>query len=237
MKKRLLASSLLVFLVTVAVLSLTKEAIVQRWFEDAFREHLNLSVKIRGIYVSLLRPRLTLGGFEVANPPQYGNEALAKVGEAILNYDLTAVLQRKLQVKQLSLDILEMNIVKDSAGEINLNTIQEREGLSGKKIRFLDFSVERLNLTIRRVTVQDLNSRKPTQVYNVNLKDLQFRNIETLEGLCRLVALKVLEKIGLSPIGLDSPEGSWNPAKTNPVLKAGSFLSEVIHSLRQALPA
>jgi len=232
--RRLIASLILVFLVATAVVSLTKEIVIRHWVREGFQDQLNLLVKTQEIYISLLRPRLTFEGLYVLNPSAFGDQWLTNVSDVVIDYDISDLFRRKFRIKQMKLDILEINIVKNAKGEINLNSIGHNENV---KAKHLDLSIENLDLSIRRVTYQDLSMDIPVKVYDLNIKDLKFQNIESLNALSRLVAVKVLERIGLNQLGLNGSGPQDSSKSSGPLVQAGSFLEEVIRSIRQALPA
>lgn len=230
--RRFLAVGCLVFLIAAACISLTKEIVVRSWIEGTFEKHLNLKVKIQEIYIDLFRPRLTLEGLYISNPPNYGRHWLANATEAIINYRPTSFFSKTFKVCELSLDILEVNIVKDLSGQVNLNSISHRavtEAASG-------LLIEKVNLSIRRVTYQDLTANLPVKVYDLNIKNLEFRNIQSLAGLSEIIALKIFERIGINQIGITKEELRGTGANTNPILQAGSFINQVIERLREVVP-
>lgn len=231
--RRFIAVCCLVFLITLAVVSLTKELIVRSWIEETFQKHLNLKVRIQEIYISLLRPRITLDGLYILNPPNFGYHWLTNATDVVLDYSPTALLKRSLHVKKMKLDILEVNIVKDADGQINLNSICEY----GEKYNHpFNLSIEKLTLSIRRVTYQDFTMGIPVKVYDLNLKNLEFEEIETLEELARLIAVQILERIGVSQIGVTREDLESFPHTANPILQAGSFVQGVIQDIRDVIP-
>lgn len=232
--RRIIAVLTLAFLVTTAILSLTKEVVIRHWVREAFKQQLNLQVKTQEIYISLFRPRLTFEGFYILNPAGFGDQWLANAADVIVDYELSDLFRWKFKINKMKLDLLEINIVKNAKGEINLNSIEEPKDLRSKSP---DLFIATLDLAIRRVTYQDLAAGVPVKVYDLNLKDLEFQNIEDLSGLSRLIAVKVLERIGLGQLGMTSADLPTGSKSVNPILKAGSFLEEVVRSLRQALPA
>ena len=231
--RRIIAVLTLAFLITTATLSLTKEVVIRHWVREAFSQQLNLQVKTQEIYISLFRPRLTFEGFYILNPAGFGDQWLANAADVIVDYELADLFRWKFRINKMKLDILEINIVKNAEGEINLNSIEEPKELKSKSP---DLFIAALDLSIRRVTYQDLAAGVPVKVYDLNLKGLEFQSIENLSGLSRLIAVKVLERIGLGQLGMANADLPAGPKSVNPIFKAGSFLEEVVRSLRQALP-
>jgi hypothetical protein len=231
--RRLTAICCLVFLITLTVISLTKEMVVRNWIEDTFKQHLNLKVRIQEIYISLFRPRITLDGLYILNPPNYGRHWLANATDVVLDYRPQDLLKRSFHVKKMKLDILEVNIVKDTSGQINLNSICQ---YGEENNRSFDLSIEKLDLSIRRVTYQDFSTSVPVKVYDINLKNLEFENIKTLEDLAKLITVKILERIGVSQIGVTRQDLEGLSITTNPILQAGSFVLEVIQQVRDVIP-
>ncbi len=232
--RRFIAVLTLAFLITTAVLSLTKEVVIRHWVREAFSHQLNLQVKIQEIYISLFRPRLTFEGLYILNPAGFGDQWLANATDVIIDYEFSDLFRWKFKINRMKLDLLEINIVKSASGEINLNSIGHPMDI---KSRSPDLFIAALELSIRRVTYQDLTAGVPVKVYDLNLKGLEFQNIEDLSGLSRLIAAKILERIGLSQLGVANSDLSEGSKSANPILKAGSFLEDVVRSLRQALPA
>ncbi len=231
--KRTVAICVLVFLITLAVISLTKEMVIQNWIEDAFEKHLNLKVKIQEVYFDVFSISLDLDGLHVLNPPNFGRHWLMNAPAVMMQFEVAPLLKRKLRIKQMTLDILEVNIVKDANGEVNLNTIN-RFGLENGKPYYLD--IKRLDLSIRRVTYQDFTMSVPVKVYDLNLKHMQFENVKTLEDISGLIAAKIFERIGVSQIGVTKEDLAKHPESLNPILQAGTFLGDVIRTLKEVIP-
>jgi len=232
--KKIIAVLILVCLITLALISLAKEIIVRRWLEDAFQRNLSLQVRMQELYVGIFSPRLAIEGLYVLNPPRFGRHGMAHAPQAVMDYDFTDLLKRHFRVKRMTLDILEVNMVRSADGELNLNSIRRAPGRKGL---VTDLRIEHLDLSIRRVTYQDLGVESPVKVYDLNLKNLEFKNVNSLEALCHLITLKIFERIGLNQFGIEEKPKEGAASKGfDPVASAGTFIEDVIRSLRGAIP-
>jgi len=232
--RRFLAILVLVLLTSLATISLSKEIIIRSWLEEAFQRHLNLQANIQEIYLNLFEPRITLGGLYLKNETHFGRHWLANISEIVIDYEPRAFLKRKLEIRRMKMDILEINIVKDLSGQINLNLIKNNFKESEHPFQL---NIKNLYLYIRRVTYQDLTRNIPVRVYDLNIKNVVLKDVRTLEEVAHLVAVKIFERIGVGPIGVSQEELAQKEERINPIAKAGSFVEDIISALREAIPA
>jgi hypothetical protein len=232
--RRFLATIVLFLLITITAISLTKEMVVSNWIEGAFEKQLNLKTNVGEVYVDLFQPQITLDGLYLKNEPSFGRHWLANINKVTMDYDPARLLKKSFDVNRMRVDILEVNIVKNLSGALNLNLIKKTEIPANKSF---GLHINKLYLNIRRVTYQDFTRNIPVRVYDLNIKNAVLRDVNSLDEIAHLVAVKIFERIGVGQIGVT--QDALEPMETpySPIERASSFVEKVITTLREAIPA
>jgi hypothetical protein len=178
-------SFLLVLLIVALVLG--KDAILKGAVEQQIRAQTGMGVKIGRCSAGIFSPIVTLENFRLYNTPEFGGTTFVDIPELQLEYDRSALAQRKLHITLLRFNLAELNIVKNEAGHTNIvsliNTIPQRpRNRSGTpEVEFAGIDV--LNLTLGKLCLLDLKDRRKGGELYIGLRDQVFRNVKSESDL------------------------------------------------------
>jgi uncharacterized protein involved in outer membrane biogenesis len=109
------------FLAAVVVLLLIfKDSILCSLAERRIREETGMPVKIGKFSGSFFSPNVTFKDLQLYNTPEFGGGRWLKASELHMELDPVAAAQGKLRIKVLRLNIAELVVIRNKAGETNV---------------------------------------------------------------------------------------------------------------------
>ncbi len=91
------------------------------------RQETGIDVQVQGLSINVPNGRLYLKGIAVRNPEGFMLENLASVKEIEVVVDIPSLLKQKLiRVKHITVERALVNVVRNEAGEFNINKLRER---------------------------------------------------------------------------------------------------------------
>ena len=174
---------LLVALVVALVLS--KDAILKALFERQIRAQTGMDVKIGSFSVGILSPVVDIRKFKLYNPPAFGGTPFLDIPELHLEYDRVALMERKIHVTLLRLNLAELNVVRNDTGHTNLASIRWKISPPGGGRRYeLPFPViDVLNLSVGRARFIDLRDSRHDREFHPNLQNQIFHDVKSAADL------------------------------------------------------
>ncbi|MGN6384788.1 MAG: hypothetical protein ACTHMT_00975 [Verrucomicrobiota bacterium] len=199
---------LVLAIVLVVSLILLKDTIARTFMEKRIRNETGFEVKIGRMEVALLRPVVSLDHLKLYNPPQFGGGLFVDIPDLHLEYKPTEL--RGVQLKLLRLDLKELNIVLDAAGQTNLVDFLNRAapgltpGPGGKTSSDqILHGVEMLNLSIGSVSFIDLRNPKRNQKFQLGIKNEVIQNVRSEQDIAAIL-FRALLRAGIT-VYLDEP--------------------------------
>src|SRR5450759_3842994 len=110
----------LLLVVLIVALLLSKDPIMKAVLEQRIRARTGMDVKIGKISVGVLSPVVTIENFKLYNRPEFGGTPFLDISELHVEYDRAALAARKLHIILLRFSLVELNIVRNEAGQTNL---------------------------------------------------------------------------------------------------------------------
>ncbi|NOS72352.1 MAG: AsmA family protein [Verrucomicrobia bacterium] len=176
----------LIILVTILVLIvaglvLSKDSIARAAAEQQIRAQTGMDVKIEKFSVGLLSPVVTIQNLKLYNTPEFGGAPFLNVRELHIEFDRAALVERRLKITLLRLDLAELTLVRNGTGATNFQSIASL-GASRKphQTNAIEFAgIDVANISVGRVRSLDLKSPQKNREWNANLRDQVFQNIKT----------------------------------------------------------
>ena len=173
-------------------------------------------VKIENARLDLPESKIGLYGIEIKNPPGFSRAVFASIPEIYVDFDLQQFLKsRKLYFQEIRLNIAEVAIVRNKSGQTNLAQLKavskpkaeiakEQEKIKqAPSPKALDFFVEELILTIRRVRYQDeSNILIGERTIDLHIENQVFYGIANPMDIVRIVVLQITYKAALGNLGV-----------------------------------
>jgi uncharacterized protein involved in outer membrane biogenesis len=186
----------IVVLVAVAIVLLLvfKDNILRTVAEHEIRTATGMDVKIGRLTAGYFSPVVTIENLKLYNTPEFGGTEFLIIPELHVEFDPQALTTQKLRVKLIRLNLSELDVVKNQAGQTNLVTMMTKmpkgklapQGVrvGGNKLDFEGIDV--LNVSLGRVRFMDLKNPEKNRAVQINLDNQVFNNVKTdgdLDGI------------------------------------------------------
>ncbi len=183
--------------VLVAVLYVTKDPVLRVVAEKRIRSQTGMEAQIGKFSTGRngTSTTVTLENLKLYNPAEFGGGPFLDVPELHLEFDTVAFAQRKLHLTVARLNLAELDLVKNTAGQTNLFALQKRllgggaAGLGGFEFQGIDL----LTLSLGRAKLLDLQNAKNNREIPVDLHSQVFTNVKSdadVEGILFMLWLR-----------------------------------------------
>jgi hypothetical protein len=178
----------LAFLVIVlVVLALVfKDSMLRIVAENRIRAQTGMDVRIGKFSSNLFSPIVTIENLRLYNTVEFGGAPFLNIAELHIECDPVALQQHKLRIKLARLNLVELDIVKNEAGQTNIFSLTKQlEGAGEKKnglqdmLGGFDFAgIDVLNLSLGKAKFIDLKDPKNNREIRVDLQNQIFKNVK-----------------------------------------------------------
>ncbi len=198
---------LLIVVVVLAGLVVLKDIIIRTSVTTVGSQIVGAPIKMGGFSLGLLTQKIHIKNFQLYNPPGFSNSPMIDIPEIRVDYDLGALIGGKLHFKLVMFNLKEMLVEKDKEGKLNvdsLKVVEEQKAAAGKKketkaepaskkeTKEMALAIDVLKLNVERVVYKDHSKGEPaaTQVFEVALKDKEFKNITSVQQMVTLIMVQ-----------------------------------------------
>jgi hypothetical protein len=208
MKRKIIVIPAIVFAILIA-LFIGKNMIIKTSVTTGVKAMTGLKLSIRSMNVGVFKSLIGINGLQLHNPQGFEDELMIDFPEIYVDYNLGAFMKGKTHLEEVRLHLKEFIVVKNEAGELNLNSLKvvkaaedekggEEETKKGdgakEKTKMPDIQIDLLALKIDRVIYKDYSKGGSPKVkeYNVNI-DERYVDITDPQSLVRLIIVKALK--------------------------------------------
>jgi len=205
MKKFFLALCLVLFILLGA--GIFKDQIIKAVLTVEVTKIVGAPVHIRGFSLSLLRKSIRIKGFKIYQPAGYPKEALLDLETINIDYDLGALLQKKLHLPLVEISLRELVIIKNENGKLSVDALKvsqkESEAPSTKQVQsekaVMPVQIDILKLNLGRVINKEYDSKgNPViKTFDIDIKNRTYQNITSAK---QLIGLLLIESMKASAI-------------------------------------
>jgi len=223
----------LLALAGLVALILCKDLLIRNLTERRIIDQTGLYVRIDRMHVGFTEPVISIQGFKLYNRPEFGGGLLIHLRDLHMEYDPEALRSGSLHLTRLRLDLADLNLVRNAAGQTNLVDFIVHAGGEGQEAlsrelpskRFGFTGIDELELSLGRIRFIDLGDPRRNREAQFGVEDLTIRNIRSADDLYGVAGI-VLIRSGLVHLGSpSSPEDR----------KAGGFLEPGLEWARDLL--
>ncbi len=186
---------IVIVIVGIFALGVVKNLVIQTAVNVGATQVLGAPVRVGGLSLGIFTQRVVIKNLEVYNPKGFGPGKLLSMPLIDVKYDLPAILGGKLHLPYVNVDLKQMLVVKDKQGKLNVDSLKvaqakPQENQPAKKAA--SFQIDYLKLNIGQIVYRDFSQGdKPVvQVFDVNLKDREYRNLTSPQQLASLVLVE-----------------------------------------------
>jgi len=204
--KWLLKWTFRLFLLAVAlivILLLSYNSILRLYLQHQIRARTGMDAEIGKLSVRLTEPMVTIQNFKLFNPPDFGGTPFLDLPEIHVEYDPLALAKHQFRVTLLRVNLGELDIVKNEAGQTNLfsiaGSVSVKNSGARSKAEFtkrtgLEFTgIDVLNVSVGTLKFIDLKDQRQNRTQKIGLENCVIKNVKTptdLAGLAVLIALR-----------------------------------------------
>jgi uncharacterized protein involved in outer membrane biogenesis len=210
--KWLLRLVLLVVMLVVLVL-VFKDSMLRVAAENRIRAQTGMDVKIGKFSSGIFSPVVTIENLKLYNTAEFGGTLFLNIPELHIELDSIALAQRKLRITLVRLNLAELDIVKNEAGQTNIfrikNKVQgggsKKNGLQEALGNFQFDGIDVLNLSLGKARFIDLKDAKNNREIRVELQNQIFKNVKSdadVYGILFLVWLRSGGNFSITPVDL-----------------------------------
>ena len=171
--------------------------------------------------LGLFDARAEIGDMELRNPPGFEDPRCLSIPRLVADIEGKSLFRETLHVEEIVLDIREVVVVRNAAGETNLDRLKALAGDGGKNGEGKPggkeggggkappdsgsdeggtkrkWKCDRLDLTLGRVVYLDYSKMKDgkpkEEMFELRIAHEEFRNIHDPEQIVKIIVLKVLK--------------------------------------------
>lgn len=209
MKRKIIIIPAIVLAILIA-LFFGKNMIIKTSVSAGVRAMTGLKLSIRSMDIGIFKTVIGINELQLYNPSGFVDELMIDLPEIYVDYDLGAFMKGKTHLEEVRLNLKEFIVVKNEAGELNLDSLKvvkeaeeekviDEDKKEGTKMPGLQIDV--LELKIDKVVYKDYSKGTPPKVkeYNVNINE-RFENITDPQSFGRLIILKALKNTAIASL-------------------------------------
>ena len=192
---------------------LLKDTLVKEFTQRRIQKETGLQVRIGAMQTALFSSTVSIQNLVIYNPAEFGGGPFLDIPDLHLEYDYSSVAGEGFKLKLLRLDVKELHIVENNAGQTNIVTILQKvapnllkEDDQGQGGPGGFGGIDMLNLSVGKVRYTNLRNPRRDQEVNLRMRNAIIQNIRTGHDLTG-VFLKVLVQAGIT-IYFDGGGGS-----------------------------
>ena len=160
MKKTLVTIGI-VILVVVVWIFWAKDIIIKTAVTTGVKLVTGLKLDIASLKVGVFNSLIDIKQMKLFNPANFPDKLMLDMPEIFVDYDPMAFLKKTVHLQQVRIDLKEFVIVKNSKGELNLNSLKavqesKKKEEPAKKAEMPHFKIDVLELKVGKVIFKDI---------------------------------------------------------------------------------
>jgi len=193
--------------VLIVVFFLSINSILRVVIEHNIRAQTGMDAEIGRFKLGLAEPTVEIQNLKIYNPPDFGGTPFLDIPEIHVEYDRAALAKKEIHVTLLRLNLGELDIVKNQAGQTNIFALglklpTKKSGGSNVAASFRNQTgydlqgIDVLNVSIGTAKFIDLKDQQNSREQTIGLENVVIPNVKSQTDLAGLEALIVLRSNG-----------------------------------------
>ncbi len=210
MKRKIITIPAIVFAVLIA-LFIAKNMIIKTSVTTGVKAMTGLKLHIRSMDVGVFKSLIGINELQLHNPQGFEDKLMVDLPEIYVDYNLGAIIGGKAHLEEVRLNLREFTVVKNEAGELNLNSLSvvketeeeeaTKEDEKKEKSEMPEIQIDLLELKIDKVVYKDYSKGSPPKVKEFNVKiDERYENITNPQSFVRLIIFKALKNTTIAKL-------------------------------------
>lgn len=202
MKKKL--KILIVLIIVLLVIGLLKDQIIKTIVIASIEKTVGTKTSIAGFSLSLFKQTVEMKEFKMYNPAGFPKGLLIDLPYVEVNLDVEALFKKELHLRELTVELRELDLVKNKQGQLNVDALKvskepeaKKPAASAKKEE-MPMRIDVLNLSIGKIVSKDYTaSGEPAiSVRDVNIQKT-YKNITSINQLILLILTEPMKSAGI----------------------------------------
>jgi len=202
MKK--IATVIVVVIIALFIIGLVKDQIIKSIVTAAIEKNTGTKAAIGGFSLGLLTHSVEIKNFKMYNPSGFPQGLLIDLPYAKVDLDVPAFFKKELHLRELTVELRELDLVKNKQGEMNVDALkvskerETRKPVSSAKKEEMPMRIDTLNLKIGKIVSKDYTaSGEPLiSVNDVNIQKT-YKNITSISQLILLILTEPMKSAGI----------------------------------------
>lgn len=198
MKK--IVTIVLIVLVALFIIGLAKNQIIKSFVVSAIKQTTGTDVSMGSFSLNIFTQTAEIKNFKIYNPAGFPKGILLDLTRAKISLDVPALFRNKLHIKELTIELKELDLVKNKQKELNVDSLKvTKEGKeSTARKEQMPMQIDILHLSIGKIVSKDYSSSATPQidVYDVNMKKT-YKNITSVQQLVVLILTESMKAGGI----------------------------------------
>ena len=182
------------------ILVLIKDQLIKSAVTLVSTQVLGAQVKIDGLSIGVFHQEVRVKGLKVYNPAGFPNEIMVDIPEISVDYDLASLMQGKLHLPLVVVDLKEMVVIKNKEGKLNVDSLKvvEKKEAGAKEepaAKVMPMQIDQATLNLGKVIVKDYSkagAQPLIQAYDIGVKNKTFKNITSAQQFAALVLVQAM---------------------------------------------
>lgn len=189
---------LILTVVLVVGLVLARNFVVRTGLQIGARQATGFPLNIGAVDIGLLNGKLEVRDLKLTNPQDFDEKRFVDLPRLYVDYEFSSMLRRQPHVREMEVNLNELVIVKNAAGEYNAMKLKNMAaGSSTTSEKKTPYRVDLLKVKVGTVIVKDYSKGNPTErVYKLNL-DVTYKDLTETTDISKLVLATVLKNVGI----------------------------------------
>ena len=200
-----------IVLVVIIALFFGKNMIIKTSVTTGVKAMTGLKLSIRSMNVGVFKSLIGINELQLYNPSGFKDKLMMDLPEIYVDYNLGAIMGGKAHLEEVRLNLKEFIVVKNEAGELNLDSLRvvketegeeaEKDDSKKEKTEMPDIQIDLLELKIDKVVYKDYSKGGSPKVreFNVNI-DERYENITDPQSFVRLIIVKALKNTTIASL-------------------------------------
>ena len=196
----------LILAIAVFILFVLKDVIIKTSIESVVSYKTGLRIEIGGLKTSFSKSFISIEDMFILNPKGFDDRIMAELPEVYIDYDLPAILKRKIHLQNIKINLKELTIVKEKGDRKNLDQIkslkkEKTEKQKEKDSRSQGLQIDNLYLKMGKVIYKDYSSGgKPTITeFDINI-NARYKNLKNADAIMELIIAKAIISTALGKL-------------------------------------
>ena len=167
--------------ILIVVLFLARNTVVKAAIEMGTKAVTGLPLAMEKLDLNITDTFINIENLKLSNPKGFEDDVMLEMPKIYVDYDAKALLKAKVHLEELTIYLKEFTVVKNSKGELNLDSLKtveqskkpEPKGEKKKTGKAPEVQIDNLSLRIGKVIFKDYSKGGAPTVkeFKINLKE------------------------------------------------------------------